>query len=126
MSTLSPRSAWHRLTKTQEQAEAEELQARSAHVTDEGVCLICDGAVGSTVVVSGVVHALTLRPRQATPALEVDLYDGSGHVRVIWLGRRSIPGITAGRSMVVCGRLTDPDGHLTIYNPKYRLLPTAG
>ena len=56
-------------------------------------------------------------------AYEVELYDGSGATTVIWLGRRSIPGIFAGRRMRVNGRMTFVDGHKTIYNPRYILKP---
>ncbi len=54
------------------------------------------------------------------------LYDGSGSVTVIWLGRRRIPGIDAGRTIVVRGRLTCNTDNPTIYNPRYELKPTVG
>ena len=56
----------------------------------------------------------------------IELYDGSGTITVVWLGRRAIPGIDPGRTMVVCGRLTCNTENPTIYNPKYELKPTAG
>ncbi len=120
------RGMWHRLTRTQEQAEAEELQRRVRLASSEGIEAIAECEVGGSVTISGVVNTVTLRPRASIPALEVDLYDGSGHVHVVWLGRRMIPGIDAGRSMIVHGRLTNPDGRRTIYNPRYELLPKAG
>jgi hypothetical protein len=55
------------------------------------------------------------------PTLEAELYDGSGTVTLIWLGRRRIRGIDPGRSVVVHGRLTKQDGRPTIYNPAYEL-----
>ena len=55
-------------------------------------------------------------------ALEAELSDGTGSVRLIWLGRRIIPGISAGRSLYVSGRLSFVDGKRIIYNPKYELL----
>lgn len=120
------RGMWHRLTRTQQEAEAEELLRRVDDVRAEGATPITECTIGQTVTISGVINSLTLRPRSATPALEVDLYDGSGHVQIVWIGRRTIPGIDAGRSLVVHGRLTKPDSHETIFNPRYRLLPKAG
>lgn len=80
---------------------------------------------GQPVVVRGIVRSLTLTPSDRAPEVVVDLDDGSGSVRVVWLGRRRIPGIEAGRSMVVRGRLTCHTDHPTIYNPRYELKPTG-
>lgn len=125
MSDNKVRSLWHRLTRSQEVAEAEELQERLRRMEVMGARPIAQCAVGDAVTISGVVQALSLRPRATVPALEIDVYDGSGRVRVVWLGRRMIPGIDAGRPIVITGRLTQPDGVPTIYNPRYQLLPRA-
>lgn len=125
MSDKGVRSVWHRLTRSQEAAEAEELQERMRRMQALGARPIDQCDVGEVVTVSGVVQALSLRPRATVPALEIDVYDGSGRVRVVWLGRRSIPGIDAGRPIIITGRLTKPDGMPTIYNPRYQLLPRA-
>jgi hypothetical protein len=119
-------SAWHRWTKSQEQAEADELQEHVQGGVGEGVAPIRSCTPGETVTVSGMVRSMTIRPRSTVPALEIDLYDGSGSVSVVWLGRRRIPGIDPGRSIVVCGRLTCNTDSPTIYNPKYRLKPRVG
>ena len=36
---------------------------------------------------------MSLRPRVDVPALDVELWDGSDALHLVWLGRRSIPGI---------------------------------
>lgn len=111
---------WTRWTRSQSEVEAEELQREFA---DEDLSRIDCCEPGHRVSVQGTVRSLTLRPQGRVPALEIDLYDGSGSVTVIWLGRRRIPGIEAGRTMVVCGRLTGTSTHPTIYNPRYELKP---
>ena len=78
---------------------------------------------GEQVTVAGKVQAIDVRPEGSAPALEVSLEDGSGLVYVVWLGRRRIPGIYEGRSVVVHGRLNCVTDHPTIYNPRYELLP---
>ncbi len=120
------RDAWHRLTWSQDRLEAAELLGRVEQSGDEAATPIGQCPIGETVTVAGVVNSVSLRPQATTPALEIDLYDGSGHVHVVWLGRRMIPGVVAGRSMVVCGRMTKITDQHTIFNPKYRLLPLAG
>ncbi|WP_136313477.1 MULTISPECIES: OB-fold nucleic acid binding domain-containing protein [Actinomyces] len=72
--------------------------------------------------VSGVLRAVTYRPASAKPTLVGQLYDGTGAVDLVWIGRRTIAGIGPGvrlraEGMVVAGR-TRP----SIYNPLYELI----
>jgi hypothetical protein len=117
---------WHRLTRTQAQAEADELQREVQAAEVPGLIPICNCLPGETATVRGMVRTVTVRPRTTVPALEIELYDGSGSVAVVFLGRRRIPGIDAGRTMVVHGRLTGNADRPTIYNPRYELKPSAG
>ncbi|WP_420114512.1 OB-fold nucleic acid binding domain-containing protein [Pseudactinotalea sp.] len=71
---------------------------------------------------SGVLRAVRYAPREAPPELAAELYDGSGSVELVWLGRRDIAGIEPGRRLLVTGRLTEGDHRLVIYNPAYTLL----
>ena len=57
--------------------------------------------------------------------LQDEVYDGSGAVTLVFLGRRRIRGIEPGRSLVARGRLTKRDGRPTLYNPSYELRPTG-
>lgn len=79
---------------------------------------------GETVTVTGTIAKVEVRPEGSAPSLEVELRDDSGHVYVIWLGRRRIPGLFEGRDLVVHGRLNCVTDHPTIYNPRYELLPS--
>ena len=71
----------------------------------------------------GTLRTVTLRPRGGVPALEAELYDGSGVITVVWLGRRRISGISPGRSMEIQGRIGFLDGQRIMYNPRYELMP---
>lgn len=126
--TGEPRGLWSKFTRSKAQVEADELQDELAgeRRDDAGLEAICNCAPGEEVAVRGMVRAITVRPQGSVPALEIDLYDGSGSVTVVWLGRRGIPGIEPGRSMVVHGRLTCNEDSPTIYNPRYELKPSAG
>ena len=125
-SAPTDRGFWHRWTRTQAQVEAEELQEQLRGSADAALTAIDCCTPGQTVTVRGMVRSVTLRPKSHAPALEIDLYDGSGSVSVVWLGRRRIPGIDAGRTIVVRGRLTCNTENPTIYNPRYELKPQAG
>lgn len=76
--------------------------------------------------VSGVLRSVTLRPRTTVPALEAELYDGSGAIQLVWLGRRSIAGVEPGRRVRVEGLVCVQSGRRTMYNPRYELVPRPG
>lgn len=76
--------------------------------------------------VSGVLRAVTYRPQDKVPALVAELYDGSGSVDLIWLGRRDVAGIQPGRRIVASGMVCPGPRRNTIYNPRYELAPLGG
>lgn len=99
-------------------AEARELRGENRKA---GLVLIADAPDREPVIIGGTVKTLTLRPRGGVPALEADLYDGSGSITVLWLGRRRIAGIFPGRVMRVEGRIGVHDGERIMFNPRYEL-----
>ena len=111
------------LAKTKAAQHAEALQGSVSKVgsTPIGACI-----PGQETTVSGVLRSVTLRPRENVPAVEAELYDGSGQVRLVWLGRRQILGITPGRAIVVTGRITCNETDPTIFNPRYELRTPSG
>lgn len=108
----------HRLASSQQEIEDRELQ-RDVRTT--GCTRIQDARDRERVVVRGTLRHVTLRPRSGTPALEAELYDGSGSVTVVWLGRRRIAGVEPGVALRVEGRISSQDGDRVIYNPRYEL-----
>ena len=105
-------------------ANTDEAEARDLRktFTREGVLSIEDAPDRVSVRLRGTLRTVTLRPRGGVPALEAELYDGTGTVTVIWLGRRRIAGIGPGRALEVSGRVGLHDGVRILYNPKYELL----
>jgi hypothetical protein len=75
------------------------------------------------VDLAGILRTVTLRPRGTSLTMEADLWDGTGSVTLIWLGRRDIPGIRPGRRIEVHGRVAQIKDERTIYNPSYQLRP---
>lgn len=94
---------------------------RATYVGDGDVS-IADAEDRAMVTLRGSVRSLTVRPRGGVPALEAELFDGSGVITIVWLGRRRIAGIDPGRSMRVQGRIGLHDGVRVIYNPRYELM----
>jgi hypothetical protein len=112
----------HRLTCDESVLEAEELQDQ---VEEVGATPVTSCAARLNVCVSGTIRSVTLKSLAGAPSLEAEVYDGTGSVTAIFLGRRRICGIEAGRSIVVRGRITEREGQRTIYNPRYELLPAS-
>lgn len=95
-----------------------ELRATSLR---SGCCPIEDVRDRARVELEGVLRTVTLRPRGGVPALEAVLFDGTGTVTLIWLGRRRIAGIEPGRAVRVVGRVGRHDDGCVMFNPRYDL-----
>jgi hypothetical protein len=117
---------WNRLSErlAPSATSIEAVELRSKFDTLDTTAIVrCPGGV--PVRVGGTVRSLVLRCRAQVPALEVELYDGSDALTVVFLGRRAIRGITPGRTMIVSGRVTRRGNDYVMYNPTYELLPAA-
>ncbi|GGM12038.1 OB-fold nucleic acid binding domain-containing protein [Nakamurella endophytica] len=109
-----------KLTADDAAVEADELSSE----VDASGCQHAAGCwQGQRVSVLGRLRTVDLRPTDALATLVAELYDGTDTVQLIWLGRRSIPGVSTGRTVKATGRLAVKDGRKTIYNPEYELLP---
>ncbi len=124
MATTSPtrRGALERWTQTQAELDADRLETEAF---DQGATHIRDCPGGCTVTITGRLRSVTLRPAATAPAVEADLWDGTGRLTVLWLGRRRIAGITPGRHVVVHGRVILRGEERLMVNPRYELLPTT-
>lgn len=110
------------LLRSSEQQEALEL---SDSVVASGADEIGHCRRGERVHVCGTIRSVTLRPRANAPTLEAEIYDGTGHLTLVWLGRRRLSGVEAGRMIQAVGRVTCPNGDPVIYNPAYDLRPVT-
>jgi RecJ-like exonuclease len=114
-------SGWFkRLTRDDDQLHAEVL-SEEVDATGSMRALVC--CQGDKVKLHGRLRYVDLRPTDTQATLVAELYDGTEGVQLIWLGRRSIPGIEPGRTLNVRGRVAMRDGQKVIYNPDYDLLP---
>jgi RecG-like helicase len=74
------------------------------------------------VRVTGHVRSLRVQPRAGVPTLECVLFDDTGGLSVVFLGRRSVAGVDIGTRMMVEGVVGEFHGRLAILNPVYQLL----
>jgi hypothetical protein len=103
---------------SQDRDQARELRQDTRKA---GLVCIADAPLREKVVVQGTLKTVTLRPRGGVPALEAELYDGTGSISVIWLGRRRISGISPGTTIRVAGRIGQQGDERIIFNPRYDL-----
>lgn len=116
------RRALERFTSSDDDIEAAELRHECVQ---RGALPIARCGDRQLVTVEGALRTVTLRPRAGVPALEAELYDGSGTLHVVWLGRRRIPGIVPGTPLRATGRIAMDAGRPVMFNPVYELRPAA-
>ena len=104
-------AAWNQLDADELQSQVEQLSCtRLAEVES-----------GRVIVAAGRLRAVVYTPSENVPTLEAELFDGSGSIALVWLGRRRIVGIEPGRRIIVRGRVGEHLGRPAIYNPWYEL-----
>ncbi|MFX4270881.1 OB-fold nucleic acid binding domain-containing protein [Propionibacteriaceae bacterium Y1685] len=111
--------AWRRLTSTTEELDSSDLQTASKEAGAQPI-LTCGDR--DKVCLSGTVASVRIAPSSEHPRLIVELRDGSGSVTLVWMGRRTIPGVDSGRTMKVHGRISCHEGQRVMYNPRYELI----
>ena len=72
--------------------------------------------------VEGTVRTVRVAPLSGAPSLQVEVWDGTGGITLVFYGRRSITGIDPGRGLRVTGMVGELHGSLAISNPVYALV----
>jgi amino acid transporter len=74
--------------------------------------------------VEGMVRSVRVAPLSGAPSLQVEVWDETGGVTLVFYGRRGIAGVQPGRPMRATGMVGELHGTLAISNPLYELLTT--
>ncbi len=129
--TLGP-DAIARLERRQKQAAR--TAALTAHAETPEVDVTVPRSDGTTpigevqwrqkVTIEGRVHSVSLGTA-AGRALEVQIFDTTGGLRLLFMGRTHIPGIAPGTVIRASGRVGEYRHHLAIANPRYELVVPA-
>lgn len=108
---------------TQDEADRRAAGVRRWAESVPGVTLIAGAQPRTVVRVAGIVEGLRVRPREGVPAIEAVVSDGSGTITALWLGRRTIPGLTLGCRVILEGRIGGNPSELQIVNPRFDFAP---
>lgn len=106
--------------------QVEDTEERADASKNAGCAAVTSVRPRTRCKVAGVLRSVVLRPREGVPTVEAELFDGSGALDLVWLGRRTIDGIEPGRRIRVEGMVSDVDGRRVMYNPRYELRPRPG
>ena len=99
----------------------EHADGKAAAPDDAGVTPIASVTWRSRAKVRGRVRSVRVQPFAGVPTLECTVYDDTGGLAVVFLGRREIPGIGPGTTLTAEGMVSDHQGRLAILNPDYQL-----
>jgi hypothetical protein len=72
--------------------------------------------------IEGRVRSICVQPRAGVATLEATVWDDTGGVTVVWLGRRSVVGVKPGAHLRVEGILGSHHGRLAFLNPTTELV----
>jgi hypothetical protein len=128
--TTLPHEAIERIEARQREASRQPALSASAaaHATplpprSDGSIAIAAAKWREKVTVEGRVRAVQLGSTMGR-SLEVQVFDETGGLRLLFLGRKQIPGVECGAVIRATGRVGRFRGHLAIANPVYELVPT--
>lgn len=114
-------SALRELGKSATEHEADEIRART-----RAQLAPCDPLRDRQPArVAGVVRSVTMPAKVNVPVLMAEIFDGETAVQLVWIGRRTIPGIEPGFLLSARGRVALRAGVPTIFNPPYEIVPRS-
>ena len=109
-------SYFKKVAEDDESRHADNIQRWSESVA--GAVRIADAPRRQQVRVAGVVRRMTVFPEQGREHLELEVYDGTGEVNAVLMGRRKIGGVTLATHVVIDGVIGEHHGELRMMNPK--------
>lgn len=109
------------LTVTRQQLTIEdELRERIP-----GTTAIADIVPRERVELGGTLSSVTYPPVSQTPLLRARLFDGTGSVELVFLGRRSVPGIEPGQRLRATGTPISEGRGFVLYSPAIDLVSSG-
>jgi hypothetical protein len=108
-----------RFVESDESRLAAEIKEWADSVPDS--VRIVDAPLRRPVKIAGIVRRLTVFPMHGHESMEAVVFDGTGQVLVVFMGRREIGGLSLGRRIVVDGVLGEQRGQVRMMNPRLEL-----
>jgi amino acid transporter len=101
---------------------AESLAEVAFDINVEGTTPLGEVSHRKRARVAGRVRTVSVQAWAGVPAFECTVVDKSGALTIVFLGRRSVPGIEPGTQLAAEGMVGSHRGRLAMLNPGYQLL----
>ena len=111
------RSFFRKVGQTHEERLIDEVRDWAAAVPDVTPIQACPERIRARV--AGVVRRVTLHALEGRNSVAAEVYDGTGEVTAVWVGRDSIPGLRLGSRLVLEGVMARERGELRMVNPQF-------
>ena len=72
--------------------------------------------------VKGNVTNIRTAAANATPHVDIEIWDETGGITLQFIGRREITGLEVGSTLCAEGMVGETDGNLVILNPSYEII----
>lgn len=102
--------------------ESRDDRAQVAAVERAGCRRIASVSDRERVRLTGIITSLVIPPASQAARTEADLWDGSGAVTLVWMGRTQLADIRPGARLVAEGRVSVTATGRTMYNPRYTVI----
>ena len=76
--------------------------------------------------VKGNVTSIRTAPANATPHVDIEIWDETGGITLQFIGRRELSGLEVGSTICAEGMVGENDGNLVILNPSYEIILKQG
>jgi len=103
-------------------APPKDVTTRTALPRAPGSVPVAEARSRRRVNVTGRIHSVRVQPHGGVASLECTLADDTGGIVLVFLGRRSIPGMVVGAGIVVEGMVGEDGVRLVMLNPVYQFV----
>ena len=111
------RRLFRRITESDEERLAAEVREWAESVP--GTVRIADAPKRTPIRIAATVSRITVRPGGSFDSIDAVVSDGTGEIRAVWAGRRSIPGLSLGTRIVLEGVIGEERGERRMVNPRF-------
>ena len=87
------------------------------------VSKVCEVTERHKASLFGVLRSVTFPAPTGPGSFTATLFDGTVSIDVVWLGRKSVPGIKAGIRLAVQGMVISRSNGLCVINPTFQIEP---
>lgn len=90
--------------------------------SEADVTPVCEVRPRQRVKLYGVLRSITYPSPGSSQSFTATLFDGTGSIDLVWLGRLEVPGIKAGIHLRIQGMVLERNHTFSVINPNYQIV----